>query len=149
MDVYHSQKIKAILSLLRTILIIDFYSSLVDFYYIGPYLINLISSFKFLCKSKTPNVKQINKVWLDINTMIINSISLFNGFNRSVIKDITGFLGEDTIYNEKCFLNIRGTNTINMLLEISRDYSGSKEFNDIVKNGKICEKKRRSENKRK
>ena len=134
MDVYASQKIKITLKRITSLILIVFYSSLVDFYYIGPYIHNIIAQTKFLVDSKSVNDKLVIKNYLDINAMILDAIAFFNGFNRAVIKDSKKHLSGDSIINERIFLNLRGANNSNEIINMTRDYSGSKKYKEMIKN---------------
>ena len=88
MDVYASQKIKATVKSIGSLILIVFYSSLIDFYYIGPNIHNILSELKFLVKSKSVTAKLVHKIFIDVNTMLFDTMAFFNGFNRAVIKDV-------------------------------------------------------------
>ena len=133
MDVYASQKIKITLKRITSLILIVFYSSLVDFYYIGPYIHNIIAQTKFLVDSKSVNDKLVIKNYLDINTMIFDTMVFFNGFNRAVIKDFKKHLSGDSILNERIFLNLSGAVNSNEIINMCRDYSGSMKFNELIK----------------
>ena len=137
MDVYASQKIKTTVKTVGTLILIIFYSSLVDFYYIGPYIHNILSELKFLVNSKSANAKLVHKIFIDINTMLLDSMDFFNGFNRAVIKDVKKHLSGDVIYNERIFLNLRGVINSVEIMNMCRDYSGSKNYNELIESQKI------------
>ena len=126
-DLYVDPKTKVVLSLIDSIILIIFYSSLTDFYYLGPYLLNLISSIKFVCNSKEITTKIINENFLDINTMICDLIGFFNGFTRALCQDYNCYLGCDAIYNERCFLHLR-KNCNDSILVMCRERSGSNDY---------------------
>ena len=126
-DLYINPKTKVILCLIDSIILSIFYSSLTDFYYLGPYLLNLISSIKFLCNSKELKYKIIYENFLDINTMICDLIGFFNGFTRALCQDYNCYLGCDAIYNERCFLHLRKNNNDSILV-MCREHSGSNDY---------------------
>ena len=126
-DLYINPKTKAVLCLIDSIILSIFYSSLTDFYYLGPYLLNLISSIKFLCNSKELKYKIIYENFLDINTMICDLIGFFNGFTRALCQDYNCYLGCDAIYNERCFLHLRKNNNDSILV-MCREHSGSNDY---------------------
>ena len=126
-DLYINPKTKVILCLIDSIILSIFYSSLTDFYYLGPYLLNLISSIKFLCNSKELKYKIIYENFLDINTMICDLFGFFNGFTRALCQDYNCYLGCDAIYNERCFLHLRKNNNDSILV-MCREHSGSNDY---------------------
>ena len=126
-DLYINPKTKVVLCLIDSIILSIFYSSLTDFYYLGPYLLNLISSIKFLCNSKELKYKIIYDNFLDINTMICDLIGFFNGFTRALCQDYNCYLGCDAIYNERCFLHLRKNNNDSILV-MCREHSGSNDY---------------------
>ena len=126
-DLYVNPKTKVVLCLIDSIILSIFYSSLTDFYYLGPYLLNLISSIKFLCNSKELKSKIILENFLDINTMICDLIGFFNGFTRALCQDYNCYLGCDAIYNERCFLHLRKNNNDSILV-MCREHSGSNDY---------------------
>ena len=137
MDVYASQKIKATVKTVGTLILVVFYSSLVDFYYIAPYIHNILSELKFLVKSKQVSAKLVQKIFMDINTMMFDTISFFNGFNRHVIKDDKKHLTGDVIFNERIFLNLRGVINSTEIMNVTRERSGSRKYNELIKTGLI------------
>ena len=140
-DLYVDPKTKVVLSLIDSLILTIFYSSLTDFYYLGPYLLNLISSIKFLCNSKEITTKIINENFLDINTMICDLIGFFNGFTRALCQDYNCYLGCDAIYNERCFLHLRKNNN-DSLLVMCRERSGSNDYFQLKSLGQIKSKQR-------
>ena len=140
-DKYVTHETKVVLRLIDSLVLIVFYSSLVDFYYIGPYLLNLISSIKYVCNSKEIKAKTINKNFLDLNTMISDLIGFFNGFTRALCQDYNCYLGSEAIYNERCFLHLRKNNNDSILV-ICREHSGSYDFNQLKSMGQIIPKNR-------
>ena len=141
MDMYVSHETKVSIRLLDTLVLMVFYSSLVDFYYLGPYLLNLVSSIKYICHSNELKAKTINKNFMDINTMICDLISFFNGFTRALCQDYNCYLGSEAIYNERCFLHLRKNNNDSILV-ICREHSGSYEYNQLKSMGQIKPKNR-------
>ena len=137
MDVYASQKIKCTVKTVGSLILLMFYSSLIDFYYIAPYIHNTLSQLKFLVKSKSVNAKLIQKIFIYINTMMLDAMVFFNGFNRAVIKDVKLHLSGDSILNERLFLNLSGAVNSNEIIKMCRDYSGSQTFNKLIKSEKI------------
>ena len=137
MDVYASQKIKCIVKTTGPLALLLFYSSLIDFYYIAPYIHNTLSEIKFLVKSKSVNLKLIQKTFIDINTMTLDTMVFFNGFNRAVIKDDKKHLSGDSILNERMFLNLSGAINSNEIINMCRDYSGTITYNELIKSEKI------------
>ena len=135
-DLYVDPKTKVVLSLIDSLILTIFYSSLTDFYYLGPYLLNLISSIKFLCNSKEITTKIINENFLDINTMICDLIGFFNGFTRALCQDYNCYLGCDAIYNERCFLHLRKINN-DSLLVMCRERSGSNDYFQLKSIGQL------------
>ena len=140
-DLYINPKTKVVLSLIDSIILIIFYSSLTDFYYLGPYLLNLVSSIKFVCNSKEINTKIIYENLMDINTMICDLIGFFNGFTRALCQDYNCYLGCDAIYNERCFLHLRKNNN-GSLLVMCRERSGSNDYFQLKSMGQIIPKPR-------
>ena len=140
-DLYINPKTKVVLSLIDSIILIIFYSSLTDFYYLGPYLLNLVSSIKFVCNSKEINTKIIYENLMDINTMICDLIGFFNGFTRALCQDYNCYLGCDAIYNERCFLHLRKNNN-GSLLVMCREHSGSNDYFQLKSLGQIKPKQR-------
>ena len=134
MDVYASQKIKCTVKTVGSLILLMFYSSLIDFYYIAPYIHNTLSQLKFLVKSKSVNAKLIQKIFIDINTMMLDTMVFFNGFNRAVIKDVKKHLSGDSILNERMFLNLSGAVNSNEIIKMCRDHSGSQTYSEIIKN---------------
>ena len=134
MDVYASQKIKCTVKTVGSLILLMFYSSLIDFYYIAPYIHNTLSQLKFLVKSKSVNAKLIQKIFIDINTMMLDTMVFFNGFNRAVIKDVKKHLSGDSILNERMFLNLSGAVNSNEIIKMCRDYSGSQTYTEVIKN---------------
>ena len=134
MDVYASQKIKCTVKTVGSLILLMFYSSLIDFYYIAPYIHNTLSQLKFLVKSKSVNAKLIQKIFIDINTMMLDTMVFFNGFNRAVIKDVKKHLSGDSILNERMFLNLSGAVNSNEIIKMCRDHSGSQTYSELIKN---------------
>ena len=132
MDVYASQKIKATVKSIGSLILIVFYSSLIDFYYIGPNIHNILSELKFLVKSKSVTAKLVHKIFIDVNTMLFDTMAFFNGFNRAVIKDVKKHLSGDAIFNERLFINLRGAINSNEIMTICRDYTGSQRYNELI-----------------
>ena len=87
MELYVTPKIKISLRLIDSFILIVLYSSLVDFYYIAPYLLNFVSSIKYVCQSSQTNTKLINQYFMDISTMICDLIGFFNCFTRALCQD--------------------------------------------------------------
>ena len=137
MDVYASQKIKITVKRVASLILLVFYSSLVDFYYIGPYIHNITSQLKFLVDSKSVNEKLVIKNYLEINTMILDAIAFFNGFYRAMFKDVKKHLSGDSILNERLFLNLSGSTNSNEIIKMTRDYTGSQNFDEIIKSSII------------
>ena len=135
-DLYINSKTKAVLTLIDSLILIIFYSSLTDFYYLGPYLLNLISSIKFVCNSKEITSKIINENFIDINTLICDLIGFFNGFTRTLCQDYNCYLGCDAIYNERCFLHLRKINN-DSLLVVCRERSGSNDYFQLKSLGQL------------
>jgi hypothetical protein len=133
MDVYASQKIKVTVKSVGSLILVVFYSSLVDFYYIAPYIHNILAELKFLVKSKLVSSKLVDKIFMDVNTMMFDTISFFNGFNRFVIKDDKKHLSGDVIFNERIFLNLRGVKNSNEIMNMTRERCGSKKYNELIK----------------
>ena len=140
-DIYISNKVKVVLRFIDSIILIVFYSSLVDFYYLGPYLLNLVSSIKYVCQSKEIKGKTINKNFMDINTMVCDLIGFFNGFTRALCQDYNCYLGCDAIYNERCFLHLRRFNN-DPILVMCRQNSGSYQYNQLKSMGQIIPRNR-------
>ena len=88
MDIYVSPKIKATVKSVGTIILLLFYSSLVDFYYIGPYIHNTLSQIKYTTEKMLVNGKDIENNFYEMNVMLYDTISFFNGLNRSFVKDM-------------------------------------------------------------
>ena len=141
MDTYITHEIKVTFRFIDSLILTVFYSSLVDFYYLGPYLLNLVSSIKYVCNSKEINTKVVNKNFMDINTMICDLIGFFNGFTRALCQDYNCYLGCDAIYNERCFLHLRKNNNDSILV-MCREHSGSHEYIQLKSMGQITTKNR-------
>ena len=137
MDIYSSPKIKTTVKTVGSLIIIIFYSSLVDFYYIGPYIHNILSEIKFLANTNAVTAKSVQKIFLEINAMMFDGISFFNGFNRSVTKDMKLLLSEDVILNERIFLNLRGVPNSKEIMNMCRDYSGGKKYKELIESETI------------
>ena len=137
MDVYATQKIKATVKSVGSLILIVFYSSLIDFYYIGPNIHNILSELKFLVKSKSVTAKLVHKIFIDVNTMLFDTMAFFNGFNRAVIKDVKKHLSGDVIFNERLFINLRGAINSNEVMNMCRDYTGSQKYNELINSTKI------------
>ena len=140
-DVYILPKIKVVLTQIDSLILIVLYSSEADFYYLGPYLLNLISSIKFICHSKEITSKIIKENYLDINTIICDLIGFFNGFTRTLSQDYNCYLGFDVIYNERCFLHLRKLNK-GSLLVMCREHSGSNDYFQLKSLAQIKPKRR-------
>ena len=141
MDLYVTPKTKVSLRLIDSFILIVFYSSLVDFYYIAPYLLNFVSSIKYVCQSNEISTKILNKKFMDISTMICDLIGFFNGFTRTLCQDYNCYLGCDAIYNERCFLHLR-KNVSDSILVICRHHSGSNDYYQLKSMGQIIPKNR-------
>ena len=128
MDIYGSQKIKITVKNVGALICFVFYSSLVDFYYIGPHIHNILSELKFLVKTKAVTSKLIHKIFIEVNRMLSDVMGFLNGINRAVIKDDKKHLSEDVIYNERIFLNLRGAINNDEVIAMTRTYSGSKKL---------------------
>ena len=140
MDIYASPKIKATVKKVGSLIALLFYSSLVDFYYIGPYIHNTLSLIKFFTEKTSVKSQDVEKNFLDINVILFDTISFFNGFNRSVTKDMKLLLSEDVILNERIFLNLRGVPNSKEIMEMCRDYSGGKKYKEIIESETIKSK---------
>ena len=127
--------------MIDSIVLIIFYSSLIDFYYLGSYLLNLVNSIKYVCQSKEIKTKIINKNFLDINTMICDLIGFFNGFTRILSQNYNCYLGSEAIYNERCFLHLRKNNNDSILV-ICREHSGAYEYHQLKSLSQIKPKNR-------
>ena len=137
MDIYASPKIKATVKKVGSLIALLFYSSLVDFYYIGPYIHNTLSLIKFFTEKTSVKSQDVEKNFLDINVILFDTISFFNGFNRNFVKDMKTFLERDVVYNERLFLNLRGISDSEHIMDICRQYSGGNEYSEIIKSGII------------
>ena len=137
MDIYSSPKIKATVKKVNSLIVIIFYSSLIDFYYIGPYIHDTLSEIKFLTNTNSVTAKAVQKKFFDINTMIFDRISFFNGFNRTMTKDMKILLSEDVIFNERIFLNLRGVPNSKEIMNMCRDFSGGKKYKEIIESEAI------------
>ena len=146
MDKYVSPKIKTTVKKSGSLVLLLFYSSLVDFYYIGPYIHNTLSRIKFFTDKTSVKSQDIEKNFLDINTMLFDTISFFNGFNRNFAKDMEAFLKNDVVYNERIFLNLRGISDSDQIMDMCRYYSGGIEYKRIVKSEVIKPKEKSKEN---
>ena len=141
MDLYVTPKTKVSLRIIDSFILIVFYSSLVDFYYIAPYLLNFVSSIKYVCQSNEISTKILNKKFMDISTMICDLIGFFNGFTRALCQDYNCYLGCDAIYNERVFLHLR-KNVNDSILVICRQHSGSNDYYQLKSMGQIIPKNR-------
>ena len=141
MDTYITHEIKVTFRFVDSLILTVFYSSLVDFYYLGPYLLNLVSSIKYVCNSKEINTKVVKKNFMDINTMICDLIGFFNFFNRDLFQDYNFYLLCDAIYNERCFLHLRKNNNDSILV-MCREHQGSNEYIQLKSMGQISPKNR-------
>ena len=137
MDIYVSPKIKATVKSVGTIILLLFYSSLVDFYYIGPYIHNTLSQIKYTTEKMLVNGKDIENNFYDMNVMLYDTISFFNGLNRSFVKDMENFLKTNVVFNERLFLNLRGLYNSDEIMNMCRDYSGGQKYAEVIKSGKI------------
>ena len=146
MDIYVSPKIKATVKSVGTIILLLFYSSLVDFYYIGPYIHNTLSQIKYTTEKMLVNGKDIENNFYDMNVMLYDTISFFNGLNRSFVKDLENFLKTNVVFNERLFLNLRGLYNSDEIMNMCRDYSGGQKYVEVIKSGKIKPKIKSKEN---
>ena len=89
------------------LLLLTFYNSSLDFYYISPYIFNLIRGLQYLLQTVEISANKIKRKYIDINTMISDTISLFNCNTRLKYNDYSYFLGNEAIYNESAFLNVK------------------------------------------
>ena len=146
MDIYVSPKIKATVKSVGTIILLLFYSSLVDFYYIGPYIHNTLSQIKYTTEKMLVNGQDIENNFYDMNVMLYDTISFFNGLNRSFVKDLDNFLKTNVVFNERLFLNLRGLYNSDEIMNMCRDYSGGQKYAEVIKSGKIKPKIKSKEN---
>ena len=137
MDIYASPKIKATVKKVGSLIALIFYSSLIDFYYIGPYIHNTLSLIKFFTEKTSVKSQDVEKNFLDINVMLFDTLSFFNGFNRNFVKDMKTFLERDVVYNERLFFNLRGVSDSEHIMDICRQYSGGNEYSEVIKSGII------------
>ena len=137
MDIYASPKIKATVKKVGSLIALIFYSSLIDFYYIGPYIHNTLSLIKFFTEKTSVKSQDVEKNFLDINVMLFDTLSFFNGFNRNFVKDMKTFLERDVVYNERLFFNLRGISDSEHIMDICRQYSGGNEYSEVIKSGII------------
>ena len=137
MDIYSTQKIKCTITSVGTLAVIVFYSASVDFHYIGPFIYNTLSEIKFLANTSSVNGRAIEKILLEINAIVYDTMSLFNGFNRSKIKEIKNLLSQEVIYNERLFIYLRGSNNKEDIMEICRDYTGGKQYKELIESETI------------
>ena len=126
--------------IINSFALLVFYSSTIDFFYIGPYLLNLIISIKYICDSQDITTKLVKKNYLSINTLISDFLSFFNGYTRFICQDYNSYLGLDAIFNERCFLHLRKNNNDSMLM-ICREHSGSYQYEQLKSMGQISPKK--------
>ena len=146
MDIYVSPKIKATVKSVGIIILLLFYSSLVDFYYIGPYIHNTLGQIKYTTEKMLVNGQDIENNFLDMNVMFYDTISFFNGFNRNFVKDMENFLKTNVVFNERLFLNLRGLSNSDEIMNMCRDYSGGQKYAEVIKSGKIKPKMKSKEN---
>ena len=84
--------------------------------------------------------KEINKIKkkiVDVNTMLLDTIGLFNCFTRVTHNDFDAYLGNKVIFNQMCFLQISNANS--ELRELIRYYLGLRTFKQKQK--KLIDKK--------
>lgn len=106
-DYYFTNEIKVVSQISGKLIIIVFYNSSLDFYFIAPFIQNLVCAMKYVCESKELSANKIKKKYVDISTMLEDTIGLFNCFTRVVNNDFEAYLGADTIFNQMCFAQIK------------------------------------------
>ncbi len=89
------------------VLLLIFYNSTIDFYYIAPFIYNLIRGIQFVLKTNNITANKVRRQYIDINTMISDTIALFNCTTRIKYNSYSYFLGNDSIYNESGFLHFK------------------------------------------
>lgn len=130
-DYYFTNEIKVTSQISGKLIIIVFYNSSIDFYFIAPFIQNLVCTMKYVCESKELSANKIKKKYVDINTMLQDTIGLFNCFTRVASNNFEAFLGSDAIFNQMCFIQLK-----NVDLEIAslfRHYWGKIKYNKIKK----------------
>ena len=121
MDIYSTQKIKSTITTVGTLAVIVFYSSSVDFHYIGPFIYNTLNEIKFLANTSSVNGRAIEKIFLEINAIVYDTMSL----------------SQEVIYNERLFIYLRGSNNKEDIMEICRDYTGGKQYKELIESETI------------
>ena len=81
---------------------------------------------KYVCETKVLTVNKIMKKIVDVNTMLLDTIGLFNCFTRVTHNDFDAYLGNKVIFNQMCFLQISNANS--ELRELIRYYLGLRTF---------------------
>ena len=92
---------------------------------------------KYVCETKVLTVNKIKKKIVDVNTMLLDTIGLFNCFTRVTHNDFDAYLGNKVIFNQMCFLQISNANS--ELRELIRYYLGLRTFKQKQK--KLIDKK--------
>ena len=55
---------------------------------------------KYVCNAKELTAYKIKKKIVDVNTMLIDTIGLFNCFTRVINEDFDAYLGSNAIFNQ-------------------------------------------------
>lgn len=106
-DYYFTNEIKIASVITGKIIILVFYHISVDFYFIAPFIQNLIGTMKYVCNAKELTANKIKKKIVDVNTMLIDTIGLFNCFTRVINEDFDAYLGSNAIFNQMCFVQMK------------------------------------------
>lgn len=130
-DYYFTNEIKVASQISGKLIIIVFYNSSLDFYFVAPFIQNLIFTMKYVCESKELSLNKIKKKYVDINTMLQDTIGLFNCFTRVVSNDFEAYLGSDVIFNQMCFTQLKKGDL--EMASLFRLYWGKKKYDENTK----------------
>ena len=129
-----TKEIKVTSQKVGKLLLLFFYNSSFDFYYIAPFIYNLIRGIQFVLKTNNISANKVRRQYIDINTMISDTISLFNCNTRIKYNDYSYFLGNDAIYNESAFLHFKIFD--DSIKRLIRKNLGDEDFNKVKNDNK-------------
>ena len=81
---------------------------------------------KYVCETKVLTANKIKNKIVDVNTMLLDTIGLFNCFTRVTHNDFDAYLGGKVIFNQMVFLQISNANC--ELRELIRHYLSLRLF---------------------
>ena len=106
-DYYFTKEIKIVSTILGKLALIVFYNVSFDFYFISPFILNLIDIIQHICETPAPSAQKLKKCYFHISTVISDTLNLFNGFTRTSSVNFKDYLGQDSIFNQVCFIPIK------------------------------------------